>query len=140
LQTETIDVTPILPAVIVSILIFLVILVNEFPDLKADAAVSKKTLVVFFGVLVSVWIYRIVLVASFVIAAVMLIYGGMFYAGLFYLFTLPVAVVAIRFVNKKDLTTPGKYRASQITVILHALGSLALTAGFVVSSLFKPLF
>jgi 1,4-dihydroxy-2-naphthoate octaprenyltransferase len=140
LQTETIDVAPILPAVIVSILIFLVILVNEFPDLKADAAVSKKTLVVFFGVPVSIWIYRIVLVASFVIAAVMLIYGGMFYAGLFYLFTLPVAVVAIWFVNKKDLTTPGKYRASQITVILHALGSLALAAGFIISTLFKPLF
>ena len=140
LQTETIDITPILPAVIVSILIFLVILVNEFPDLKADAAVSKKTLVVLFGVPVSIWIYRTVLVASFVIAAVMLIYGGMFYAGLFYLFTLPVAVVAMRFVNKKDLITPGKYRASQITVILHALGSLALAAGFIVSTLFKPLF
>ncbi len=139
LQTETIDVTPILPAVIVSILIFLVILVNEFPDLKADAAVNKRTLVVLFGVPAAIWIYRAVLFASFVVAAVMLIYGRMFYAGFFYLFTLPVAVVAMRFVNKKDLTAPGKYRASQITVLLHALGSLALTAGFIVSSLFNPL-
>ncbi len=140
LQAETFDITPILPAVIVSILIFLVILVNEFPDLKADSAASKKTLVVHFGVPVAIWIYRIVLAYSFVVAAAMLIYGGMFYAGLFYLFTLPVAVVATWFVNKKDLTTPGKYRASQITVILHALGSLTLTAGCIVSSLYKPLF
>jgi len=140
LQTETIDVIPILPSVIVSILIFLVILVNEFPDFKADSAVNKRTLVVIFGIPVSIWIYRIVLIVSFPIAAAMLIYDSMFFAGLFYLFTLPIAIVAIRFVNEKDLTTPGKYRASQITVILHTLGSLALTAGFIVSSLYKPLF
>jgi len=138
LQTATIDIIPILPAVIVSILIFLVILANEFPDLKADSAVNKKTLVVLFGVSVAIWIYRAVLVASFAIAAGMLIYGGMFYAGFFYLFTLPIAVVAMRFVNKEDLTTPGKYRASQVTVLLHSLGSLALTAGFIVSGLFGP--
>jgi 1,4-dihydroxy-2-naphthoate octaprenyltransferase len=140
LQTKTIDVIPILPAVIVSILIFLVIFVNEFPDLKADAAVNKRTLVVIFGVPAAIWIYRVVLAASFPVAAAMLIYRSMFYAGLFYLFTLPIAIVAIRSVNKKDLTTPGKYRASQITVILHALGSLALAAGFIVSSIYKPLF
>lgn len=140
LQTETIDIAPILPAIIVSILIFLVILVNEFPDLKADSAVSKKTLVVHFGVPVAIWIYRAVLAVSFVVAAAMLIFGGVFYAGLFYLFTLPVAVVAVWFANKKDLTTPGKYRASQITVLLHALGSLALAAGCIVSTLYKPLF
>lgn len=140
LQAETIDITPILPACLVSILIFLVILVNEFPDLKADSAVNKKTLVVFLGAPVAIWIYRVVLFASFVVAAAMLIYGGMFYAGLFYLFTLPIAIVAAWFANKKDLTTPGKYRASQITVILHALGSLALTAGCIVSRLYEPLF
>jgi 1,4-dihydroxy-2-naphthoate octaprenyltransferase len=140
LQAGMIDIIPILPAVIVSILIFLVILVNEFPDLKADAAVNKRTLVVIFGVPVSIWIYRTVLVVSFVIAALMLVLGGMFYAGFFYLFTLPVAVLAMKFVSKKDLTTPGKYRASKITVLLHALGSLALAAGFIVSSLYKPLF
>jgi 1,4-dihydroxy-2-naphthoate octaprenyltransferase len=140
LQTGTIGFIPVLPAVVVGILIFLVILVNEFPDLKADAAASKKTLVVLFGVPVAIWIYRIVLVAGFVVAAAMLIYGGMFYAGLFYLFMLPIAVLAIWFANKEDLTTPGRYRASQITVILHVFGSLALTAGFIVSTLYKPLF
>ncbi|MHC4633440.1 MAG: 1,4-dihydroxy-2-naphthoate octaprenyltransferase, partial [Planctomycetota bacterium] len=50
LQTKMIDAIPLLPACVVGILIFLVIFVNEFPDLKADAAVDKKTLVVHFGV------------------------------------------------------------------------------------------
>jgi len=131
LQTETVGATPILPALIISILIFLVILINEFPDLDADAAVNKKTLVVQLGAPTCIWIYRVVLISSFILAVAMLICQVTFFAGLFYLFTLPVAIVAIRFANKKDLTTPGQYRASQITVLLHALGAMALTAGFI---------
>jgi len=136
LQTETIGTVVLLPAVIVGILIFLVILVNEFPDLSADAAVNKKTLVVRFGVPAAMWIYRIALITSFIIAAAaMLIYPLCFFAGLFYLFVLPIAVLAIKFVNKEDLTTPGQYRANKITILLHLISTLALTAGFIVSGL-----
>lgn len=130
LQTEAIDAVPLTPAVIVSILIFLVILVNEFPDSVADAAVNKRTLIVRFGVPVGVWIYRTALIVSFAVAAVMLIYRLTLFAGLFYMFTLPLAVPAARFVNKNDLVKPGQYRASQITVLLHTLGSLTLMVGF----------
>ena len=132
LQTGTIDAVPILPASIVSILIFLVILVNEFPDMPADAAVNKRTLIVCFGVPVCVWIYRTVLIVSFLIAAVMLFSRLQLFAGLFYLLTLPIAGLAIKFVNQKDLVKPAQYRASQITVLLHSVGSLVLTVGFVV--------
>ncbi len=135
LQTETINVTPILPALIVSILIFLVILVNEFPDVAADAAVNKRTLVVRFGVPACVWIYRIAVIASYIVAATMLTYRVTFLAGLFYLFTLPVVVLAIKLADKKDLSKPGRYRASQITVLLHTIGTLSLTVGFVVFQL-----
>jgi len=44
-------------------------------------------------------------------------------------------VVAIRFANKEDLATPGRYRANKITILLHSAGSLALTAGSLTSSL-----
>ena len=138
LQTERIDIVPLLPAFIVGILIFLVILANEFPDLKADAAVNKRTLVVRLGVPRSVWIYRTVLVASFLIAASMMVYRSMFFAGLLYLITLPIAALAIKFANKDDLTRPGQYRASQITVLLHAIGSLSLTIGFIITALRSP--
>jgi 1,4-dihydroxy-2-naphthoate octaprenyltransferase len=139
LQTKVIDTIPLLPGCVVGILIFLVIVVNEFPDLKADAAVDKKTLVVHFGVPASAWIYRTALVASFLIAAAaMIIYSSMFFAGLFYLITLPIAVFAIKSANKNDLARPGQYRASQITVLFHAVGSLALTLGFIITALRNP--
>lgn len=136
LQTETIDIVPLFPAVIVGILIFLVILINEFPDADADAAVNKRTLVVRFGIGVSVWIYRIALAATIpVTIAAMLIYRPFVFAGLLYLFTPPLMAMAIRAANKEDLSTPGRYRASQLTVLLHMTGSAALIIGFIISGI-----
>ncbi len=136
LQTETVDAIPLIPAVIVGILIFLVILINEFPDFAADAAVNKRTLVVRFGVPISIWIYRIMLFASYLVcAAAMLIYRPFIFAGMLYLLTLPIAIVAIKTANKDDLLTPGRYRANELTVFLHALGCLTLAAGFIIFGL-----
>jgi 1,4-dihydroxy-2-naphthoate octaprenyltransferase len=135
LQTKSLDVVPLLPAVIVSILISLVILVNEFPDLAADAAVKKRTLVVLLGVPVCAWIYRIVLIASFIPAAVMLFQDTTFLAGLFYLLTLPLALITVKTANPTELSQPGRYHASQLTVLMHTLGSLTLTVGFMIPHL-----
>ena len=139
LQAQTIDLIPLLPGCIVGILIFLVILVNEFPDTAADEAVNKRTLVVVFGVPASVWIYRIALMASFVIAiAAALLYRQMFFGGLLYLLTLPIAAALMKAVNKEDLVKPGQFRANQLTVVMHTAGSLALALGFIISGLSNP--
>jgi 1,4-dihydroxy-2-naphthoate octaprenyltransferase len=130
LQTNSLNSIVLLPAFIVSILIFLVILVNEFPDYAADASVNKRTLVVRFGVPICVWIYRSVLFTSYILAATMLIFPVTFFTGVFYLLTLPLAVLALKLANKNDLSKPSLYRANQITVILHTVGSLSLAAGF----------
>jgi 1,4-dihydroxy-2-naphthoate octaprenyltransferase len=135
LQTRTLDALPLLPALIVAILIFLVILINEFPDLAADRHAHKRTLVVMFGVPRSAWIYRIALGISYVLAALMLAQQATFYAGLFYLLTLPVAVLAMKSANAADLSTPGLFRANQNTILLHTVGSLALAGGLWVPGL-----
>ncbi len=136
LQTGLIDTTPIIPAAIVAILIFLVILINEFHDLAADAAVNKKTLVVSLGVTTSAWIYRTAIITSYIIAIIAIIaYRPTFFAALLYLLTLPIAVAAVKFANKTELTTPQKFRTSQTTILLHAVGSLTLTVGFIISAL-----
>jgi len=137
LQTQRIDVVALTPGILVGILIFLVILVNEFPDVAADTAVNKKTLIVVLGIPTSAWIYRVALIASFVIAiAAALLYPPMFYAGLLYMLTLPAAIAVLKAVNKEDLAKPGQYKASQITVLIHTIGSLTLAAGFIVSGIF----
>ena len=137
LQTASVDVMLLPAGCIVGVLIFLVILVNEFADLEADSAVGKNTLVVLVGVRRCVWIYRIVLTVGYVLAAAMLLNRRMFFAGLFFLFTAPVAVAAVRAANAKHLTTAGSCRAARITILLHALGTIALTAGFIVSAVLE---
>jgi len=138
LQTRTLDVTPMPAGCIVGILIFLVIFVNEFPDLSADAAVNKKTLLVHFGVGAGVWIYRIAVIVTFVVAVVSVFISRIMLwpSLLYYLFGLPVAIAAITFANEQDLSTPGRtqHRASAITIFLHLIGCLAFSAGFLIWS------
>jgi 1,4-dihydroxy-2-naphthoate polyprenyltransferase len=138
LQTGLIDIAPLPAACVVGILIFLIIFVNEFPDLPADAAVNKKTLVVRFGVPISVWIYRIAVITTFVItvAGVFVIRVMLWPLFLYFLFGLPASIAAITFVNVHDVSTPGptQHRACAITIILHLIGTLALAVGLIVGS------
>lgn len=135
LQTGAVDIIPLPAACVVGILIFLIIFVNEFPDLPADSAVNKKNLIVRFGVPVSVWIYRIAVMSAFVIMVAGAFVGRVAFwpTGLYFLFGLPVSVAAISFVSVHDVSTPGptQHRACAITIILHLIGCLALAAGFI---------
>ena len=137
LQVGKVDGVPLLPALIVSALVFEIILINEFPDRQADAQVGKRTLVVWLGVPTSAWIYRVVLACSFVVAGGMLLEDVTFWAGLFYLLTLPLGVLAWRAANPADLSTPGLWRANQLTILLHLAGNLALALGLGLTSLLR---
>jgi 1,4-dihydroxy-2-naphthoate octaprenyltransferase len=135
LQAQSVDWLPLLPALIVAILIFLVILINEFPDLPADSQVGKRTMVVALGVPACVLIYRASMISTYVMAALMLARNATFFAGLFYLLTLPFAIFAMRAANPADLVRPGMYRANQLTILLHNVGSVTLAGGLLVPGL-----
>ncbi len=134
LQTGTIDIVPLAPAIIVSLLIFLIILINEFGDLEADAAVNKRTLVVLFGPAAAAKIYTLALVAAYAVAiAATIVQPRMRPAGLLYLLTLPLAVAILRFLKTDTLAGPGRYRANKFTVLLHLAGGLLLSLGFIIT-------
>ncbi|MFH1369861.1 MAG: 1,4-dihydroxy-2-naphthoate octaprenyltransferase [Planctomycetota bacterium] len=134
LQAGSIDITPLPAGCIMGVLIFLVIFINEFPDIVADAAVNKKTLVVRLGVPACALIYRIAVICTFIIAvAGATLDRTMLWPALLYLlFGLPVGITAIRFANTRDLSTPGRtqHRASAITIFLHLIGTVTLAVGF----------
>lgn len=136
LQTRTIDFVPFVPGIIVAMLIFLVILINEFPDASADSAVNKKTLVVILGDKMAAWIYRIVLLATFCIAIVaILVFKEMFLPGLFYLASFPLALLILKYLNRDVLQEPGKHTANKLTILFHLFGGLMLSLGFLLSDL-----
>lgn len=133
LQKPCFDLIPLLPGAIVGILIFLVILANEFPDLEADGQANKKTLVVIFGPGPAAQVYQACLIASYAIAgAAIFIAPQMLGAWLGYLLTLPIAVFAIKLARGRDLVKPGQYRLSQVTILLHLAGGIALAAGLLI--------
>lgn len=136
LQTRTIDFVPFIPGLIVAMLIFLVILINEFPDYAADSAVNKKTLVVIFGNVVTAQIYRIVLLATFCITIVsMLIFEVMRLPGLFYLATFPLALFILKYLNRDVLSEPKRHTVNKLTILFHLVGGLMLSLGFLFSYL-----
>jgi 1,4-dihydroxy-2-naphthoate octaprenyltransferase len=138
LQTNTIDIIPLAPAIIIAILIFLIILINEFPDCSADKAANKKTLVVLLGPQRAVNIYIIALSITYLIAILTaLLQPQIRLAALLYLLTTPIALAALRHLKTDALDEGGKLRPNKFTIILHLTAGLALTAGFIITNLCK---
>ena len=135
-QTGTLDLVPIVPGVIVAMLIFLVILVNEFPDAPADGAVDKRTIVVVLGSGTAVWIYRTVVIATFCITIVsVMLLKTMALAGWLYLITLPLAIIALKALDRKIDQGSGGHASNQLTILLHLAGGAMLSIGFLLSGL-----
>ena len=135
LQTKTIEGIVLLPACIVSILIFLVILVNEFPDSIADTSVNKRTLVVSFGVLAGAWIYRTTLIISYILAAAMLVTP----AATAYLLArrlLPMMLVSAAIGGISSLI--GLYISYYLNIVSGSAIVLAATVIFILVFLFHP--
>ena len=136
LQTRSIDLVPLGPAVIISLLVFLVILINEFPDADADAAVNKKTLVVLLGANTAAQIYRTVLILTYVAAiATAMSFEKMRLAGLLYLLTVPFAIAILRFLKTDTLAKSNRYRPNKLTILLHLTGGLLMSLGFIIIGL-----
>lgn len=132
LQTRSIDLVPLVPGVMVAALIFLVILANEFPDAAADSAVNKRTLVVMFGAGPAVWVYRIVIAGTFCVSAVaVLSFKIMFLAGLLFFLTLPIALGALKNLNREVLQGGSGNTSNKLTILLHLVGGVLLSVGFV---------
>lgn len=136
LQTASFDLAPLFPGILIAILIFLVILINEFPDVQADREVNKKTLVVLFGDIIAARVYKTALLTGYVIAALAIAFlPDMTLPALFYLLTLPIAVIAIKFLKRDVLDKSGGYSVNQLTILLHLIAGLLLSMGFVISGL-----
>ncbi len=136
LQTGRVDYHVLPAAFITALLIFLIILINEFPDIGPDASVDKKTLVIRFGVSPCAVLYRAALSLTYLIAAASLFSDRiMFYAAIAYLLTLPLGINVFALANTKNLTEARDLRVNARTIILHATGALALAIGFIVYGL-----
>ncbi len=134
IQTKSFSTLPIPPGAIVAILIFLVILANEFPDFLADRAANKKTLAVTLGIKNAAGFYK----ATLVILCVLTITYSIAYLNKLASVVLLIPIIgigAICFANadSEKLSQKGYIALSKATILLHTVGCIALITAVLLS-------
>jgi 1,4-dihydroxy-2-naphthoate octaprenyltransferase len=133
-QAGAVDAAGIAVFVPISILVGLLLFLNEFPDVEADKAAGRRHVVILVGKKASAWIYAIFLAATYLSVLVSVTLRAAPLAVLVTLITVPIAYKAMRIVLKNYDRVPELVPALglNVTVILSTIALLAV--GFLVSS------
>ncbi len=102
LQTGSFNLLPSLVSIPIGITIFLVILINEFPDYEADKAVNKRNLTVRFGKQKMAILYAILVILSLATLYVAIPYGLPILAVILSVLLLPLVMLNVRTIIRKD--------------------------------------
>ncbi len=133
-QAGVVDAAGIAVLVPVSILVGLLLFLNEFPDVEADKAAGRRHVVILVGRKASAWIYVIFLAATYLSVLLSVAVRAAPLAVLVSLITIPIAYKAMRIVLKNYDRVPELVPALglNVTVIFSTIALLAV--GFLVSA------
>ena len=132
---------PLLASIPVGLLITAVLWINEFPDMDADKAVGKKTLVLRLGYMKSVSVYVALLAMSYfliLLYAVLKVFVSFpitSFATLISLLSLPFALKAVRILRTNYKDPHAIIPANANTIFLHLSFGLLAIIGFVIGGL-----
>lgn len=131
-QTQHLGWEPVIAAIPVGLLIALVLWINEFQDMRADAAVGKNHLVVRLGRRRAATLYGVLLALAYLSIAAGVLLAGVTPFALAGLLTVPLALRAYAIAREhydhpKELTP-----ANALTVRIHLLTGLLLALGYLV--------
>ncbi len=127
LQSGTWDGAALILSLAVGFWIAAVLVINEVPDIEADAAVGKRTLVARLGIAGTRWLYLALQVSAVVMLAWLFVGGGLSALAL----SLPVLGLAAAMVAAQGIAAGGRAsgrlrRGIRITLAIHGLGCLWL--------------
>ncbi len=134
-QSRSLALKAVIPSIIPGILLALVLIINEFPDLDSDREVGKKTLIVRFNRSNGRWIFISSLVFVYLYLIVAVLFNIIPFYSLIALFTIPIAVKII--INVKNFYNDfSKLKPANIYMIqLHLFFGLLLALGYVLKTL-----
>ncbi len=139
-QTGTFALEPLLASVPIGLLIAAVLWINEFPDMDADKAVGKRTMVLRLGYLRSVTVYEALLAASYLLVIAYVLLQAFVqqpvtsYVTLIVLVTLPVGMKAVRVLKANYKDPHAIIPANASTVMLHLSFGILSILGFVIGT------
>lgn len=119
----------------VMLLTTLVLWINQFQDVRADAAVGKNNLVVRLGLKRAAVVYGLLLLGVYLSLLAGVVFGGVTLFALLALLTLPIAVKAYRvtrihYGHPRQLTP-----ANAATIQIHLRAGLLITLGYVIQGI-----
>ena len=133
---------PFLASLPIGLLIAAVLWINEFPDVDADRAVGKKTLVLRLGYLRSVSVFIIMLAASYFLVisySLLRVFDSLqitSYTTLIVLLSLPIGIKAVRVLRASYQDPHALIPANAGTIMLHLSFGLLAIVGFVIGTIF----
>ncbi len=139
-QTGTFALEPFLASLPIGLLIAAVLWINEFPDMDADKAVGKRTLVLRLGYLHSVTVYETLLAASYLLVIAYVVLQPLLhqpvtsYVTLLVLATLPMGMKAVRVLKANYQDPHGIIPANASTIMLHLSFGVLSILGFVIGT------
>ncbi len=120
----------------ISILIALVLFINEFPDYIADKSVGKKTLVVILGKKRAMILYHALLATTYLIIIFLVLFRFLPFFCLVALFSLPLALNSFVVSRKNFQSVQELLPANALTIGLHSLVGILLCAGLALDKIF----
>jgi len=131
-QTQTLAWEPVIAAIPVGLLIALVLWINEFQDMRADAQVGKNHLVVRLGRRRAAALYGLFLLLTYVSIVAGVLLAGVTPFALLGLLTAPLAwrayqIARVHYDHPQELTP-----ANGLTIRTHLLTGLLLALGYLI--------
>jgi 1,4-dihydroxy-2-naphthoate polyprenyltransferase len=111
----------------IGILMGLVLFINEFQDVEADAAVGKRTLVVVMGTRAASQLLSVAIAATYALVAVMVLVRVLAPASLLVLATVPVAGFAAVRAHRHHADRPKLLPANAAIVLTHLASGAIMT-------------
>lgn len=133
-MTGEIELAPFLAGLPIGFLITLVLYINQFPDMEADAVVGKNHWVVRMGRAKASVGYPVLLGVSYAFVAIAVAIGLLPSLALLYFLTLPLALKASRIVLRNADNVRALLPAQALTIQIHLFGGLLLSAGIALST------
>lgn len=130
IQAQRLSLEPVLASIPISILILLVLYINEFPDYEADRLVNKRTWIVILGKKRAIKIYCLLLLVVYLVIALGIIFRILPLFSMLVFLTLPLSLRAIAISMRNYNRIEELLPANAITIKLHLTVGLLITIGY----------
>ncbi|MHB8927552.1 MAG: 1,4-dihydroxy-2-naphthoate octaprenyltransferase [Bacillota bacterium] len=132
-QARVVDQVGFFVTVPVGFLVTAILYANQFPDYEADVAAKKTNLVVRFGTKRAVLGYYLLMAASFLWILLMPLWPGLPVTVWIAALSLPLALKAASILRVKHADPPALVPVSAMTIQVHLITGLLLTAGLLLN-------